>query len=52
MEMTTYCGECDSTVRYELSEDCGDWICTECGFAIDCTECGQTMSAEHEGAHA
>ncbi len=44
---TTYCGSCDEVTRYDINQF-DQWFCHPCGFAIDCVECGQTMSADHE----
>jgi hypothetical protein len=43
----TFCTYCDEMVAYKLDE-AKRWECTECGYAIDCTSCGQTMHGRHQ----
>jgi hypothetical protein len=46
----TYCLECDEVQRYRVERGTGLWFCVECGFAIDCVECGRTMFNGHDCA--
>lgn len=45
---TAYCGWCRSQEFYRRDAYFGDWICQGCGHVIDCDECGQTMSDDHD----
>ena len=47
---TTFCLECDEVRRYRVESGTGLWFCHECGFAIDCVECGRTMFHDHNCA--
>lgn len=53
---TAYCGWCRSEQPFRIpsiSEDpLRGWTCKTCDFAIDCDECGQTMSDDHDCAAA
>lgn len=51
MTNTSYCANCDEVQRYEVMAD-GRWDCRACGFSIECVECGGTMAADHDCAHA
>ena len=42
----SFCNECQSVEPYKV-DAAGEWFCRTCGFAIECVECGQTMTAGH-----
>jgi hypothetical protein len=43
----TFCANCDQMRRYTLDE-AKRWECRSCGFPIECTTCGQQLSARHD----
>ena len=34
------CVECGEPATCEVTPSCGVWDCTQCGFVLDCVECG------------
>lgn len=39
----TFCRECNEVQRYRVEAGTGVWFCRECGFGIECVECGLPM---------
>lgn len=44
----SYCRECQEVQAVKVEN--GTWICRECGFAIECVECGLSMHKDHDCA--
>lgn len=42
----SYCNECQEVRSYRV-DGAGEWFCRSCGFAIECVECGLTVTADH-----
>ena len=43
----SHCNECQEVRSYKVCAD-DTWECLSCGFAIECVECGLTMTAGHD----